>query len=151
MNHRRQLAQQVGLRHQATMVVAARHTVPEVAQEWQGFIDMPPVYATAMLIGFIEQTCVLALKPHLDADQDTVGVQVNISHVAATPVGGTVTAEVVLIAATGRRLTFAVTCRDDEGVIGEGTHERALVDAPRFLAKVAEKQERLAGRPGDTR
>lgn len=129
----------LGLTHRETMTVAARHTVPEVAPDWPGFGDMPPVLATAMMVGFMENTCVQALRPHLAPGQHSVGTKVDMTHVAATPVGMEVTATVELIAAEGRSLTFRVACHDAAGLIGEGLHQRALIDQARFMAKVAEK------------
>ncbi len=130
---------QIGLRHRETMRVTPRHTVPEVAPEWPGFADMPPAFATAMMIGFIEQTCIQSLRPHLAPGQQTVGIHVDVSHVAATPVGMTVSAEVELVAIDGKSLTFKVGCRDDAGLIGEGTHRRAIIDAQKFAERLDAK------------
>jgi fluoroacetyl-CoA thioesterase len=126
----------IGLRHTATMVVEARHTVPAVEPSWPGFADMPPVFATAMMVGFIEQTCVEALRPWLAAGQHSVGIQVNVSHVAATPVGLEVAADVELIEINDRVLTFRATCCDSAGLIGEGVHRRAVIDLSRFMARM---------------
>ncbi|MGQ9369515.1 thioesterase family protein [Azospirillum sp. ST 5-10] len=134
---------ETGLRHRAQLVVAPRHTVPEIDAAWPGFADMPAVFATAMMIAFIEQTCVEALRPCLTADQRTVGTHVDVSHVAATPVGMPVTAEVELIAVRGRHLRFRVRCSDEAGVIGEGEHERAIVGLGTFLKRVLDKKERF--------
>jgi fluoroacetyl-CoA thioesterase len=103
---------------------------------------MPPVFATAMMIGFIEQTCILALRPFLLAKQRTVGTHVDVSHVAATPAGMQVTAEVELIDIAGRNLLFKVTCRDEAGLIGEGQHRRTIIDLDRFMSRLAAKTAR---------
>lgn len=129
----------VGLLHREQMVVADRHTVPRVALDWSGFRDMPPVFATAMMIGFIEQTCIEALHSYLSPEQRTVGTHVDVSHIAATPVGMTVTANVELIEAEGRILLFRVACHDDAGLIGEGLHRRAIIDLDRFMQRLASK------------
>lgn len=129
----------IGLSHRETMRVEARHTVPAVAPDWPGFADMPPVFATAMMVGFMEQTCITALRPYLQAGQHSVGTHVAMSHVAATPAGMTVTAEVELVEVEGRALTFRVSCRDDAGPIGEGTHRRAIIDVERFMGRLAGK------------
>jgi fluoroacetyl-CoA thioesterase len=121
------------------MVVRPFHTVPEVDDTWPGFRDMPPVFATAMMIGFIEQTCIEALRPFLTPDQRTVGTHVDVSHVSATPVGQTVTAEVELTEQRGKVLTFRVTCRDEAGLIGEGRHDRAVVALDRFIDRMRSK------------
>jgi fluoroacetyl-CoA thioesterase len=143
-----QPALKAGLRHTEQLAVAAHHTVPEVDADWPGFKDMPPVLATAMLIGFIEQTCIQALRPYLSADQRTVGTHVDISHVAPTPVGMSVTADVELIGIEGKSLHFRVSCRDESGLIGEGTHRRAIIDVHRFAQRVKERVARPAPPPG---
>lgn len=135
----------VGLCHVERLVVAPLHTVPEIDDSWAGFRDMPPVLATAIMIAFIEQTCVQGLRPFLASGQRTVGTQVDISHVAATPVGMTVTAEIELIAIEGKSLLFKVTCSDEAGLVGEGTHRRAVVDMDCFMARLAEKSAALMG------
>jgi fluoroacetyl-CoA thioesterase len=130
-----------GLLHRENMLVLPQYTVPDVAPEWPGFVDMPPVLATAMMVGFMEQTCIMALRPYLGEGQKTVGTKIDMTHVAATPVGMTVTAEVELIEVEGRSLVFWVNCRDDAGLIGEGTHRRAIIDSARFAAQLAKKAE----------
>lgn len=122
------------------MVVTARHTVPHVDPDWPGFADMPPVFATAMMIGFIEQTCITALRPYLPGHQRTVGTHVDIGHTAATPEGRTVTATVTLVEAAGRSLRFEVSCHDESGPIGAGSHRRAVVDSDAFIARLAERK-----------
>ena len=87
----------IGLRHSATLRVDEGLTVPQVSDHFAGFRDMPPVFATAYLVGFIENTCIEAVLPWLDEGQGTVGTYVDVSHVAATPAGMNLTAEVELI------------------------------------------------------
>lgn len=129
----------IGLRHTEAMIVDTGHTVPEVEKTWQGFQDMPPVFATAMMVGFMEQTCIEGLRPYLLPNQHTVGTHVDVSHVAATPIGMTVTAEVELIQIEGKVLLFKVSCSDDAGLIGEGLHKRAIIDIPRFMQRLQDK------------
>jgi len=131
-----------GLIHSESLTVAERHTVPHVATDWPGFTDMPPVLATAMMIGFVEQTCIQALRPYLAPGQHTVGTHVDISHVAATPVGMTITATIELLKVNGRMLEFRVSCHDEAGLIGEGNHQRAIIGVERFLQKLVHKAER---------
>jgi fluoroacetyl-CoA thioesterase len=97
---------------------------------------MPAVFATAFLVGFVEDTCVAALKPHLAAGQRSVGTHVDVSHSAATPIGMTVSCAVELVEVDGRKLKFKVLCTDEKGPIGEGFHARVLIDLERFLAKL---------------
>jgi fluoroacetyl-CoA thioesterase len=129
----------IGLRHTESMLVMPRHTVPELGQGWTGFSDMPPVFATAMMIGFIEQTCIQGLRPYLTNAQRTVGTHVDVSHISATPVGRIVTASIELTEVAGRALHFHVSCSDDHGLIGEGKHERAIIDLERFMQKMAQR------------
>ena len=76
--------------------------------------DMPPVFATAYMVAFGEVTCIEALAPYMEADEGTVGTQINMSHVAATPIGMTVIARIEPIAAEGRKLMFRVSCKDEQ-------------------------------------
>jgi len=130
----------LGLKHRQSLTVTPDLTVPQVSPHLAGFQDMPPVFATAMMVAFIEDTCVAALKPHLAPGQRTVGTHVNVSHTAATPIGLTARCEVELVEVEGRRLKFKVACADDKGPIGEGFHERYVIDLERFLAKLGEKK-----------
>ena len=129
----------VGLRHSQTIMVDDQLVVPAVSPAFTGFADMPPVFATALLVGFVEWTCIEALRPFLSPDQKTVGVHVDLSHSAATPVGIAVTAEVELTGIEGRRLRFKVICRDEAELISEGHHDRFIIDAERFMARLAGK------------
>jgi fluoroacetyl-CoA thioesterase len=126
-----------GLKHKQSLEITPDLTVPSVSPHFPGFHDMPAVFATAMMVGFIEDTCVAALKPHLAPGQRSVGTHVNVSHTAATPIGMTADCEVELIEVEGRKLKFKVLCSDDKGPIGEGFHERVLIDLERFLARLA--------------
>lgn len=132
----------LGLRHSQTLRVDDSLTVPAVSAAFTGFSDMPPVFATAYMVGFVEWACIEALRPYLAPSQRTVGTHVNLSHSAATPVGMQVTAEVELIEVEGKRLTFKVLCRDEVDVICEGRHERFIVEAQQFIRRVTSKGER---------
>lgn len=99
------------------------------------------VFATPMMIAAIENTAAASVAPYLEEGKTTVGTLVNVTHVAATPLGMTVRIETELtdIAANGKILTFRVAAYDEVGLIGEGTHQRAVVDRTRFEAKAAKK------------
>ena len=133
----------VGMRHAETIVVEDRLSVTQVVGMFAPGTDMPPVLATAYLIGFVEWTCMRLLEPYLEPQHRSLGTQVNLSHTGATPVGMKVTAEVTLEAVDNRRLRFGVVCRDEVEMIGEGTHERFVVDIERFLKGVEKKQASL--------
>jgi fluoroacetyl-CoA thioesterase len=129
-----------GPRHSATIRVSEQLAVPASGRLLGGTAEMPPVFATANMIGFVEWTCVAALAPYLAPHQRTVGTRVEISHSAATPIGMAVTADVELVEIDGRRLRFKVSCRDEAEPIGEGFHERMIVDHDRFMARLARKR-----------
>ncbi len=128
-----------GLRHRQEIHIDEELTVPALSTAFTGFADMPPVFATAFLIGFIEWASIEALRPYLEPDERSVGTYVDVSHIAATPVGMTVTAEVEIVEIRGRKVRFKVACRDDAGLIGEGFHERAVIDRHKFMARVSKK------------
>ncbi len=129
-----------GMQHAETIVVEDRITVSEVVGVFAPGTDMPPVLATAWMIGFVEWTCMRLLEPYLEPQHRSLGTLVNLSHSAATPVGMKVTAEVTLESVENRRLRFGVVCRDEVEVICEGRHERFVVDIDRFLKGVEKKQ-----------
>ena len=93
------------------------------------------------MVALMEQAAVAAVTPHLPPGWQTVGVHVDVQHLAATPLGLTVSARAELLAVDGRRLTFRVTAHDDQELIGKGTHQRVLIDLARFQARVTAKQE----------
>ena len=128
-----------GLTHSRSLVVEPSITVPALPALLGAFTDMPPVLATACMVGFVETTCMEALTLFLAPGQKTVGIHVDLSHVAATPVGMRVTARVELIAVEGRKLRFKVECRDEQEIIGAGFHERAIIEEARFLARLRVK------------
>ena len=93
------------------------------------------VFATISMIGLMEKTCLESVLPYLEPGQDTVGTHVNVSHAKATPVGMKVWCESELVEIDRRRLVFRVAAYDERGLIGEGTHERFIIDKERFLEK----------------
>src|SRR6267378_4354662 len=121
-----------GLRHSATLRVTEQLAVPASGRLLGATAEMPPVFATAQMIAFVEWTCVHALAPYLAPGQRTVGTRVEMTHSAATPIGMMVTAEVELVEIDGRRFRFHARCRDEVETIGEGFHERMVIDHARF-------------------
>ena len=97
------------------------------------------VYATAMMIALTEKAAVLSVEPFLEEGQGTVGTLVNMSHVSATPLGMKVWAATELVEIDRRKLTFKVAAYDERGLIGEGTHERFIIDNRRFQEKAESK------------
>ena len=101
-----------------------------------------PVFATPAMAALVEAAAVQAVAEVLNDDQTTVGVYLDLQHLAATPVGLTVRAEAKLVQVEGRRLTFRVTAYDDVEQIGIGSHQRMLVETDRFLARTRAKQRK---------
>ena len=98
------------------------------------------VYATPAMIGIMEGTCLAAVDPFLPEGMSTVGIHLDVKHTAATPVGMSVRATAKLIEISGKRLTFTVEAYDNKEKIGEGTHQRYIIDLAKFLQKAQEKQ-----------
>lgn len=98
-----------------------------------------PVFATPAMIALMEKTAWTSVAGALAEGQGTVGTLMNVKHLAATPIGCEVTCETTLIEIDRRRLVFEVCCKDSAGVIGEGTHERFIVDNERFLENARRK------------
>jgi fluoroacetyl-CoA thioesterase len=129
-----------GLTHQLKFTIPPTKTVPHLYPESESFRQMPEVLATGYLVGLLEWACIEALRPHLDWPREqSLGTGINISHLAATPPGLTVTVDVRLDRVEGRKLSFTVSAHDGAEKISEGTHERFVVDHVRFAAKVADK------------
>ena len=106
------------------------------ARVGSGLVD---VFATPMMVALIEQTCYESVLPHLDEGQGTVGTLVNVSHLSATPIGKRVWCDSELTEVDRRRLVFSVKAYDDCGLIGEGTHERFVIDTAKFMEKLKNK------------
>lgn len=132
------MALQEGIRGEKKFVVSADQLASRVGS---GLVN---VFATPAMIAGIENTAAMSVQPELDEGKTTVGISINVSHVAATPEGMEVRIETELVelAANGKVMTFKVTCYDEAGLIGEGTHQRAVVDTARFEAKAEAKKEK---------
>ena len=96
------------------------------------------VYATPCMVALMEGAACEAIAP-LPEGKTSVGVELNVAHKAATPVGMDVRAEAEVTAVEGNTITFQVTAYDEAGLIGEGTHKRVIISAQRFLDKVYSK------------
>ena len=100
---------------------------------------MPAVVSTPNIIQFLERTARQTLAPHLDADERTVGVEIDIKHLAPTPVGQTIHCRALVIAAEGRQFTFQIEARDDHEVVVRGLHKRAVIRTESFTKRVKAK------------
>ncbi len=128
-----------GLKHSFSYVVPENKTVPFTYPESPEIAAMPKVFATGFMIVLMEWTCLQLLAPHLDAGEGSLGIHVDVSHLAATLPGMTVTVEAECIEVQGRKAVFKVRAHDGVDVIGEGRHDRAVVAWEKFNARVAEK------------
>jgi predicted thioesterase len=103
-------------------------------------VEGPRVLSTPHMIGRMELTSRDAVLPFLEAGFDTVGTHVDVYHLAAAPVGAVVTFTAEVVAVDGRRIRFRVEAWDEKEKIGEGTHERAIINVAKFATRLAEKR-----------
>ncbi len=111
---------------------------PEVAINFLG-IEEGRVLSTPHMIGFMEMTCRNLIKEHVGGSEDSVGTAVDVKHLAATPIGLQVRFQAEVVAVEDHRVTCRVEAWDEREKIGEGTHERFVVDVTRFAAAVRKK------------
>ena len=131
---------QPGLTHEFKFKVPENKTVPHLYPESPEFQVMPNVFATGFMVGLFEWTCIQAINPHIDWPREqSVGIDVKLNHIAATPPGLTVTVNVKLEEVEGRKLVFSIVADDGIDKISEGTHNRFIIDAAKFNAKMAAK------------
>lgn len=131
---------QPGLTHTFKFKVPENKTVPHLYPESPEFQAMPEVLATGFMVGLFEWTCIQAINPHIDWPREqSVGIDVKLNHIAATPPGLTVTVNVKLEEVEGRKLVFSIVADDGIDKISEGTHDRFIIDAAKFNAKMAAK------------
>lgn len=140
---------QPGITHSFRFTVPENKTVPHIYPEAADFQTMPRVFATGYLVALCEWACIDLLKPHLDwPDEQSLGTHVNLSHVAATPPGLTITVAAKLENIAGRKLTFSLSAHDGIDAVTSGTHERVIIDPDRFKDRMAKKM--LLGRQVST-
>lgn len=104
------------------------------------------VFSTPWMIALMERAAAKAAQQYLDPASTTVGTSVDVRHLAGTPPGAMVRATARLVSSEGRRLVFEVRAEDARGLIGEGRHERMVVDVERFLGRVSERASGAAGK-----
>ncbi|MGD2150623.1 MAG: thioesterase family protein [Desulfobacterales bacterium] len=131
---------QPGLTYTFKFKIPENKTVPHLYPESSEFQAMPKVLATGFMVGLFEWTCIQAINPHIDWPREqTVGIDLKLNHIAATPPGLTVTVNVKLEEVEGRKLVFSIVADDGIDKISEGTHDRFIIDAAKFNAKMATK------------
>ncbi len=124
----------VGLKGEATVMADSSNTASVMGS---GSLE---VFATPSMIALMEKAATNALKDTMPEDSSSVGTLINIKHTAATPTGLKVTARAELIEVDGKRLVFAVEAFDDKDKIGEGLHERFIINVDRFMSKTNSKR-----------
>ena len=123
----------VGLAGSAELVVGEQHTAPRIGS---GRIR---VLATPVMINLIEAAALAAVEQSLPEEHQSLGTRLDVSHIAATPVGMRVRATAVVTRVEGRTIHFHVRAEDERELIGEGTHQRVVVNLERFDRRVQEK------------
>jgi len=112
-------------------------TDQDTAAMWRS--GLVAAYSTPALVGLTENASVIAVEKYLRDNQTSVGVQVNMKHLAATPVGMTVKARAELVEIDGKRLKFRIEAWDEKEKVCEGSHSRAIVDRSRFIDRLNQK------------
>ncbi len=133
-----------GLTHRFSYTVPESKTVPYTYPESPEIAAMPKVFATGFMIVLMEWVCTQLLVPHLDPGEGSLGVHVDVSHLAATLPGMTVTVDVECVEVAGPRVAFKVKAHDGIDLIGEGRHERFVVMWDKFHARLAAKAAKMA-------
>jgi fluoroacetyl-CoA thioesterase len=124
--------------------IGDQHTVPALYPEAQLFQAMPGVFATGYMVGLMEWACIEQLAPYYEEDEGSLGTHVDVSHVAPTPPGLTVTVETEVTAIEGRKVWFHVRAHDGVDLIGEGRHQRAIVRWEKFVPRAMAKAKETA-------
>ena len=130
-----------GLRGSATLVVGDEHTAPSIGS------GKVRVLATPVMINLIEAAALAAVEHLLPAGYQSLGTRLDVRHIAATPVGMRVTASAEVLAVEGRTVNFRVEARDERELIGDGTHERVVVNVAKFDQRVQRKLQALEEEP----
>ncbi len=125
----------IGLKGLAETLVTEENTAAAMGS------GLLPVFATPAMLALMEKAAADSVQPYLPEGQGTVGTRLEVSHLAATPIGLSVRAESELIAIDRRKLRFSVRAWAGDELIGEGEHERFIIDNARFLEKALAKRQ----------
>lgn len=124
---------EIGMKHTITEVVTAEKSAEQVGS------GLLPVYATPAMIALMEKCASECVAPYIEEGKSSVGTMLNVKHLSASPIGMQITCTATLTEVDGRRLVFSLEASDEKGPIGEGTHERFIIDIDRFMAKCQSK------------
>jgi len=123
----------IGLAGELQLVVESKHAIDFATD------GMPAVLSTPNLIGLLERTARQTLAPFLDLDERSVGIEVELRHLAATPVGASVTCSARVVSIDGKHIGFQIEARDSQELIAKGFHKRAVIRVGRFAERVQRK------------
>ena len=126
-----------GTTHEKQLTILDKHAVDFAIPE------LPPVFSTPALILLLERTSLELMQPYLEPGELTVGVHVDVAHLASTPIGATVTSTVRVVQSDGPVITFQVEVRDALDLLAKGLHKRRVVNAERLGARVRKKMAAL--------
>jgi predicted thioesterase len=135
------LAISVGVSGESTLLVGDEHTASRVGSGRIG------VLATPVMINVIEAAALTCCEALLPEGHQSLGTHLNISHIAATPVGMRIVARATVTHVEGRKISFSIQVHDQRDLIGEGTHERVVVNVAKFDLRVQEKIQLLSAKP----
>ncbi|MEA2918520.1 MAG: fluoroacetyl-CoA thioesterase [Bradyrhizobium sp.] len=133
-----------GISYRLQTQVHSHQLVPALFPDSPLIASMPRVLATAWLVALMEHACILALEPHLDAGEASVGTSIDLKHLAATPEAIRITVEARCVEVHKRRSVWAIVAHDEVDEIGRATHERMVVESARFSGSLAAKEKLLA-------
>ena len=122
-----------GLKNKGELTVTINETAASAGSGGQ------PVFSTPHMIGLMENTAWASVEPYMEEGRTTVGTHLDVSHLSASPVGAHIICESELIEIDRRRLVFKLAAYDDAGLIGQGTHERFIIDIDKFMERVEAK------------
>ena len=125
----------IGARHEEKLLVTNENAITFLGMEGARVLSTPH------MIGYMERTCRNLVLPMLEEGHDTVGTQVNVSHLAAAPMGMVITFRAEVTGASEKRVQFKVAAFDEKEKIGEGTHERAIINIAKFATRLAAKRQ----------
>jgi fluoroacetyl-CoA thioesterase len=133
-----------GISYRLQTRVNSHQLVPALFPDSPPIAAMPDVLATAWLVALMEHACILALEPHLDAGEASVGIRIDLKHFAPTPEATGIAIDVECIEVLKRRSVWSIVARDEVEEIGRTRHERMVVDTVRFADSLAAKEKSLA-------
>lgn len=123
----------VGMAREITVKTEEEHTAKYF------YDNLPDVFATPFLAGFMERVSAELIHEHIEADEQSVGISMDLKHTAATPLGMDVRVRTEVVAVDGARLTFKLEAWDESEKIGDATHERFIIKPEKFLGRLAKK------------